>query len=209
MTRRLVLAVGLAWLSGCALPKLVADPKAPSVHHARLDQGSIEVRAEVGRKPTEALPRNLTPIKITIKNTSNRGIHISLDEIMLSDGKGKLRSVSIDDIHLWRPEPTVGLLPGAPPPGVPNLVMLSTKKNLRIGSPEYFTAVRGKHPEKKVVEQSALKEGYIEAGQTISGYVYFEPVSGEDGKVHLEVKVRSGAQSGVLTETEIPFAVEE
>ena len=202
------MAVGLAWLSGCALPKLVADPKAPSVHHAKLDQGTIEVRAEVGRKPTEALPRNLTPIKITIKNTSNRGIHISLDEIVLSDGTGKLRNISIDDIHLWRPEPSVGLLPGAPP-ALPALVPFATKQNLRIGSPEYFTALRGKHPEKKVVEQSALKEGYIEAGQTISGYVYFEPVSGEDGKVHLEVKVRSGAQSGVLTETEIPFAVEE
>jgi hypothetical protein len=36
-----------------------------------------------------------------------------------------------------------------------------------------------------------------------------EPVSGADGKVKLEVKVRSGAQSGVLTETEIPFAVEQ
>jgi len=135
-------------------------------------------------------------------------VYISLDEIVLSDGTGKLRNISIDDIHLWRPEPSVGLLPGAPP-ALPALVPFATKQNLRIGSPEYFTALRGKHPEKKVVEQSALKEGYIEAGQTISGYVYFEPVSGEDGKVHLEVKVRSGAQSGVLTETEIPFAVEE
>lgn len=206
--RRLLGAATLAGLAACALPKLVADPAAPSVHHARLDQGTIEVRAEVGRKPTEALPRNLTPIRITIKNTSDRGIHVSLEEILLSESKGRLRIVPIDDIHLWRPEPTVGLLPGAPP-SVAGLVPFQTKKNLRIGSPEYFTAVRGKHPEKKVVEQSSFKGGYIESGQTVSGYVYFEPVSGEDGKVKLEVKVRSGAQSGVLTETEIPFAVEE
>ena len=135
------------------------------VHQAKLDQGGIEVRAEVGgRKPTEALPRNLTPIKITIKNTTNRGIHISLDEIMLSDGNGKLRNMSIDDIHLWRPEPSVGLLPGAPP-ALPALVPFSTKKNLRIGSPEYFTALRGKHPEKKVVEQSALKTAISRAAK--------------------------------------------
>jgi hypothetical protein len=201
-------ALAAAVLIACAPPKLVADPAAPSVHHARLDQGTIEVRAEVGRKPTEALPRNLTPIKITIKNTSDRGVHISLDEILLSESQGKLRIIPIEDIHLWRPEPTVGLLPGAPP-GIPGLVPLQTKKNLRIGSPEYFTLLRGKHPEKKVVEQSAFKGGYIEAGQTVSGYVYFEPVTGDEGKVRLEVKVRSGAQSGVLTETEIPFAVEE
>jgi hypothetical protein len=202
-------AAGFAWFAACAPPKLVALPSSPAVHLAKLDQGAIEVRAEVGgRKPTEALPPNLTPIKITIKNTTNQGIHVSLDEILLSEANRSLRIVPIEDIHLWRSEPTIGLPPGSPL-SVSGLVLLRTKKDLKLGSPEYFTATRGKHPEKKVVEQSAFKGGYIESGQTISGYVYFEPVTGEDGRVRLEVRVRSGAQSGTLTETEIPFAVEE
>jgi hypothetical protein len=201
-------ALVLAAVTACAPPRLVADPTAPAVHTARLAGGDIVVRAEVGgKKPTESLPRNLTPIKITITNTTGRGIHVDLEEILLSGKDGAIQSVRIEDIHLWRPEPTVGLLPGAPP--VLPLVSTRAMRNLRLGSPEYFTLVRGKHPEKKLVEQSALQSGYIESGQTISGYVYFEQVFDADQRVKLQVRVRSGAQSGTLTDTAIPFAVEE
>jgi hypothetical protein len=205
---RWLLAAGLAGLASCAPPRLLPDAAAPSVHTARLEQGAIEVLAEVGSTPTNELPKTLTPMKITIRNTTDRGIHVSLDEIILSETGRAQQVVSIDDIHLWRMEPTVGLLPGALP-GLPGLLSSRHMKNLRMGSPEYFTLVRGKHPHKKRVEETALKGGYIEAGQTVSGYVYFEPVSGDDGRVRLEVRIRSGAQSGTLTNSHIPFTVEK
>ena len=211
MTAHRCVAAGLALFAGCTPPGLsaVRDADQSNRHRASLRQGAIEISADVGgERPVAALPRNLTPVKVRITNTTDRGIHLSLDEVGLAGLDGTAAAIRVEGIHLWRPVPTMGALPGAPP-ALPHLVPIRTLRDLKIGSPEYFTALRGKHPQKRALEKSALRDGYVEPGETVEGYVFFDHVPDDDaGRVRLRLRIRSGAHSGTLTDAEIPFAVD-
>lgn len=200
----------IALAAGCSSPQLVpVTPSGSGTARVQSDGIAVEVDGDAGGSPIY-LPADIEPVRITIHNASDRGIHVSLDSIELAKGDFALAAVEPTSIE---PRPYVrgtGLDPASPfvqpGPGAVGIdLRLATQypalqRELSFGD----TGVDARRAE---IISKAFPDGFIEAGQTREGFVYFEDIP-KTGQLNLIIPVHTGQGSGAMTTLTVPLQVE-
>jgi hypothetical protein len=202
-----LLTVGVA---ACSSPQLVPVTASGSGTALVQSEGvAVEVEGNAGGSPV-FLPQSIEPVRVVIHNRSDRGIHVSLDAIELAKDDVALSPVEPRDIE---PRPYVtstGLDPASPfvqsgpgPVGVD--IRLATEfpavyHQLGVGQ-------GGVDVRRREIIDKALAGGFIEAGQTREGFVYFENVPTDVDQLNLIIPVHTGQGSGRVTTLTVPLEV--
>jgi hypothetical protein len=201
----------LALVAACSSAELVpVTPSGSGRAVVQSDGVSVEVDGDAGGSPVY-LPMYVEPVRIAIHNGSDRGIHVSLDAIELTrNDVVSLSPVAPKDIE---PRPYVrgtGLDPASPfaqtgPGSVGIDVRLATEypavyRGLTMGD----TGIDVRRAE---IIDKAFTDGYIEAGQTREGFVYFENVPTNADRLNLVIPVHTGQGSGTMTTLTVPLEV--
>jgi hypothetical protein len=167
-----------------------------------LEQGGIEVTAEA-RPGLQHLPSSVTPIRIEVKNRSDRGIFVDRDDIELAQAESWVELATIPAPELAPPrllglgmDPLSPYASGQGPSG--GFVYQSPSEGYISGGWQDNTASTW-------LASTAFTGGFIDVGQSLAGYLYFStPREGLDG-FNLRVRVRTGAGSGAAETLEIPY----
>lgn len=200
----------IALAAGCSTIQLVpVTPSGSGTAQVQSDGVSVEVDGDAEGSPIY-LPADIEPVRITIHNASDRGIHVSLDSIELAHGDFALAAVEPKAIE---PRPYVrgmGLDPASPfvqaGPGAAGIdLRLATQypalqRELSFGD----TGVDSRRAE---ILSKAFADGFIEAGQTREGFIYFEDIPEGAGLLNLIIPVHTGQGSGALTTLTVPLQV--
>jgi len=200
----------IATVAGCSSPQLVpVTPSDSGTAWAQSEGVSVEVDGDAGGSPIY-LPADIEPLRITIHNASDRGIHVSLDSIELTRGHFALAAVEPNTIE---PRPYVtgmGLDPASPfahsGPGAVGIdLRLATQypalhRELTFGD-------SGMDVRRHEIIRKAFPDGFIEAGQTREGFVYFEDIPKSKGQLNLVIPVHTGQGSGATTTLTVPLEV--
>lgn len=202
-------AISLA-IAGCSSPQLVpVTPSGSGTAWVQSEGVSVGVDGEAGGTP-RYLPAGIAPLRITIRNASDRGIHVALDSIELAKGDVAFFALEPKSIE---PRPYVtgtGLDPASPfvqpGPGAVGIdLRLATQypalqRELAFGD----TSVDTRRAE---IISMAFADGFIEAGQTREGFVYFEDIPKSAGQLNLVIPVHTGQGSGAVTTFTVPLEV--
>jgi hypothetical protein len=199
-----------AGIVACSTPQLV--PVTPSGSETALVQSEgVAVEVDGRGEGTPAfLPANIEPVRVVIHNGSERGIHVSLDSIELAKDNVALSPVAPRDIEPLPYVTGTGLDPASPfaqsgvgPVGVD--IRLATEfpavyHQLTMGD----TGVDMRRAE---IIDKGFADGFIEAGQTREGFVYFENVPTHVQQLNLIIPVHTGQGSGAMTTLTVPLEV--
>jgi hypothetical protein len=168
---------------------------------------AVEANAESRDRPAY-LPRNIEPVQLTIRNQSDRGIHVDVDSIELV---GAIHPVaaSPQSIRPLAPVNSIGLDPASPllQPGSAVLdPRLPGYAYYMVGRPLNSWDHRFEARQTEIVAK-AFDGGYIDAGETQTGFLYFKGPHDDGQKLDLVIPVHTGEGSGTLTTIELPFVV--
>jgi len=196
----------LSFVSGCASPQLV--PVVPVLNGvARASNGSIVVLADARAPRPWSLPASVTPIRISVRNQGQSGVHVALGDIEL---RGESEAVRAELASSIVPRPSVtslGVDPGSPlayqGQSGPGVVLPADVYG--VGGPNWLAPRDSGRPSE--IESMAFSGGYVDAGQSRSGFVYFGDLPGDGETLTLRIVVRSGESSGAVWNAELPFHV--
>jgi len=192
-------------------------PGAPGAAYVTADgvRCSADVEAWEGR-PGE-LPRNVTPIKVRIVNSSGSPIRLLYQDFALVGKNGRR----------YMPLP---VLPIAPAAGAGRLDPIYASTNFFV-APRFKDVYQGlaawpqplgrddalyedqyrlwgdARPALDVVRKS-LPEGVLANGGSISGFLYFENPLGHEERVMFEAELDNGEGQATVSEVKIPFRVQ-
>jgi hypothetical protein len=197
---------------GCSTPQLV--PQLPANGTLALAQSkgiAVEANAESHDRPAY-LPGNIEPVKLTIRNDSDHGIHVDVDSIELV-GAAHPVAANPQSIRPLPPINSLGLDPASalyqPGAGV-----------VDARSPGYgYYGYYGMRPpmsywdhqfeaRQTEIVAKAFDGGFIDAGETQTGFLYFKGPYKDGQKLDLVVPLHTGQGSEALTTIELPFIVE-
>ena len=208
-------AVGLVTgvLLGCGTPQLVPQlPANGTLAQVESEGIAVEANAESRDRPAY-LPRNVTPVQLTIRNESDHGIHVDVDAIELL-GAAHPVAASPQSIRPLAPINSLGLDPASPllQPGSAT----ADSRSLGYGYGFYDYARRPPlsywdhqfEASQTEIVAKAFDGGFIDAGETVTGFLYFKGPYHEGQKLELVIPIHKGQGSGALTTIELPFVAE-
>jgi hypothetical protein len=213
--RHVLAAAGLLLLGGCAAAELREAPDAGAGHAASAVAADVEVTASPGawRGWPADLTRVVTPILVSIVNRGAAPVRVSHDDFALVlPGGRRLAVVLPSEVRgvVYDPPPTA--LPsegfsvgGDGYPGGPDWVLRGpaagayTDPVARVG--EQFAL-----PTPDVLDR-ALPEGVLEPGRAASGFVYFERLAADAGRVDLSARLVDARTGDTLGRVLVPFTL--
>ena len=205
------LAVWLTALaaSGCSSPQLIAEsPDDTSTVRAEAEGVAVEADAESGDRP-KFLPSDVEAVKLVIHNRSERGVHVSADDIELAGSGQSITQITPQSIDPLPPVRTIGSNPAWPT--APNGTPIDFRMAAQYQDPamEQIYGERDMSARRAEISSKAFPGGYIESGKSLQGFVYFpEPRSKDKAKsLDLVVPVHTGEGSGAVVTLELPFKV--
>jgi hypothetical protein len=211
MRRVPVAAAALLLLVGCAA---AARPPAPGPVAVSATAAGVEVVATPGmwRGWPADLSRVVTPIHVRVVNRGTVPLRIYDEQFALVLASGRrLASMLPQDVRGVVYDPPPGTLPsagfsvGAPgDPAVPDWVL----KGPALGAGADPVARTGEQfalPTPHVLDR-ALREGVLEPGETVSGFVYFERSREPPGPADLTVRLIDAGSGESLGRVVVPLA---
>ena len=206
----LLTIVAAALVASCASSVALV----PLVPHedgvAEVEQSGVVLRAKA--KPgLPQLPPDVIPIRISVENKSEDGIYVDLDDIQL---EGTTRTFVLLPAVGLRPRPPVGLTmdPASP------YASAQGAAALQYGLPgngvgafsmdpalAYSSGDGWRSPASRDLVMSAFNGGFIDAGESQHGLVFFRAASEATGPLTLRVRVHRGSGSAPVETLEIPY----
>lgn len=218
--------ISVVALSACT----TATQIEPAPAAATIDGQAVEVVdgvrivAEAGEWPGNVnIEEEVTPMRVTITNNSNRPIAIRYGEFALVSADGERYNA----IPPFRVEGTVvepRLAPGFAPVTTPGFVYdrffvapylsplypgVTAFTDPFLFDPFYYDQWREVRLPTAEMVRRALPEGVVQPGGSVSGFLYFEEVDDDDEMLQFRANLmnaRTSQRFGVIT---IPFTVEE
>jgi hypothetical protein len=202
-------------LAGCSSVRLVPlQPSAPG--QSLVTSSNIEVQADTRAKGPSAMPSNVTPVHLTIRNLSEKSVYVDLGDIELHGASHSLDAVPPLTIEPRHRIASLGLDPASP------FVVEQTTDSSgpHVGrtesvliEPGFGTGTSARLPgtpdrARDELLQSALQSGVIPSGQTLEGFVYFPRVPRDAGQLTLEVGVRRAPKVAPDSVVQIPYSVQ-
>jgi hypothetical protein len=234
---RAMLAVCALALAECAASRLQPAPEAQRVPGKSLaafsEQGGVRlvVQSQAWRGAPEHLYRELTPMKVTIENDSDRPLRVRYEDFVIESGSGvqytplppldiKGEVVETADVPVYLPRyatvPRVliprfghrrfylapwympyytGLRPWAYP----------WRFNGRYYD-RYYPRWRVKLPTEDMLSR-AIPEGVIDAGGTLSGFLYFPDLKDDPQRIVFKASLSGAREGRELATLRVPFEV--
>lgn len=221
---RAATTMAMAALAACGgVPELHPAPGAELVRGvpdaARATQAGVQLTAEAGAwgaRPLE-LPAVMTPLRVAIQNGSGRPIRIRHQDFVLLEGDGDRRPA----VPPYRIEEQVArtVTPAYAPDGFYLAPYLDGYYDWALyadpfpydgtyyGSvyPYYSTIRTVQLPTDQMVDFS-LAEGVLDPNGHMEGFLYFEKLDGDAGRVRLTMELVDARTQERLGTIEIPFA---
>jgi hypothetical protein len=166
------------------------------------------------------LPERLTPVKVRIVNHSGRPVQILYERFALTPAHG----------HAHYPLPPVPLEDQHPPDGFGTLLPIYASASFFVApllhqiypslepwrlalprDPDYYQRQYARWPDQlptREMQRMGLPEGVLADGGQISGFLYFENVTGSHQRLELQAALEDGEKDGPVANLEIPFRVE-
>lgn len=193
---------------GCAGPRLV--PVAPERDGiATCSRSGIDIEADASVGPTPRnLPRAVTPIWVRFRNDTSSAVHLALQDVELVGGTRSLAATLPERIRPRPPVVGLGIDPLSPfspaaafdRSGTTAFPIRSSEAELSY-VPEWRAAARSAGD----IVRRALKNGWLEPGETRQGFVYFADVPTDVGALALRVQLRSADAGRELRTAEVRF----
>lgn len=204
---RVVFLFGAVVSSACSSTELIAQsPDDSSTVRAEAAGVAAEADAESGDRP-QSLPSNVEAVKLVIHNKSDRGIHVSADDIELSGSGHQVTQITPQSINPRPPVQAIGSNPAWPQ--APNGTPIDMRMAAQYQDPALQNIYhdRDLSARKAEISGKAFTGGYIESGKSLQGFVYFPAPSSKAKNLDLVVPVHTGEGSGAVVTLELPFAV--
>jgi hypothetical protein len=146
----------------------------------------IEITVEVDTWPGwPEVKAHVTPLQVTIDNDGDRPIRVAYASFALSTTRGERFEV-------------------VPPLDVRGQI---TKPTVIDAYDTYWKRTEVPLPTPKMLEV-ALREGVLEPGGIVRGFLYFDKVDDEISRLSLTVKLAAAESGETLVDVTMPFAVE-
>lgn len=232
MMRLIAAMLSVLALEACATEKVLEPASgaqlAPGRPHVAETSGAgvtVKVAADSWKGDPQDLGRLFTPVRVTITNTSGKTLRVSYRDFSLSGGSGfqyaaippiKARgSLSLREApqspsfeqagwehHRFFVAPHYSYLyPGlAPWPGP------------FAYDPLYYDGFYARWPERLPTQDilsEALPEGAVQSGGSVSGFVYFQSVTGRESAVQFEMTLVDASDGQAFGMLAIPFQTRE
>lgn len=198
---RLMLVAAATLAAGCAATTLVPAPDAKrlAAHAAFAEARGVRIaaRAEAWNGMPQGLTDEVTPLLVTIINESDRAIRVSHEGLVLVGANGRhyraLAPIGIEGV----------VIEAVPEPPYPPLASRGIWPH-----PAYWNSLGPllryvRLPTLDMLRQ-ALPEAVVQPGGQLSGFVYFERIPPDKGRVALRAQFREAGGERV-TRVEIPF----
>ncbi len=217
-----------ASLAGCAIgPQLVPAPDAQLVPgpedgaFARTAGVRITAVTDAWDARPENLDEEVTPLKVSIENDSGRPLRIRYNEFALVSGTGT-RYPALPPLQIEGKVPKVATAPVYTPRFAydgfyPAPYYGSTYTGLTpwtdpwvydsVYYDRYYPVWQVPLPTQDMREL-AIPEGVIEPGGSISGFLYFPRVEGDDRRIVFVADLRGAEAGKQMGEARIPFVVQ-
>jgi hypothetical protein len=207
-------ALTAAALAACSSAQLVPlQPTAPGKSLAV--NSNVEVQADTKVNGPSAMPTNITPVHLAIRNLSDEALYVDLGDIELDGASRALEAVPPVTIEPRHRIASLGLDPASPfvveqttdssGPRIGRTESVLIEPGFGTGTASPLPGTRDRAREELL--QSALESGVIPSGQTREGFVYFPRVPKDARQLTLEVGVRRAPQSEPATVVQIPYTV--
>jgi hypothetical protein len=230
-----ILATCTLILSGCATSRLQPASDAQLVPNQPLAAASesagvrLVVQAEAWRGAPERLDRELTPLKVTIENESDRPVRVRYEDFILETGRGlqytPLPPINIKgevtqtaDAPVYVPRYAIAPRVIVPRFGYRDFYLapwfVSYYSGFRPwGYPWHFNALyydtyyprwTVRLPTEDMLEM-AIPEGVIDAGGSLSGFLYFPDLDEDLQRVVFKANLSGAREGKPLAALQVPF----
>lgn len=202
-------------LAGCSSVQLVPlQPTAPGQSLAT--SSNVEVQADTRAKGPSAMPSNVTPVHLAIRNLSEKPVYVDLGDIELDGASHSLDAVPPVMIEPRHRIASLGLDPASPfvveqttdssGPRVGRTESVLIEPGFGTGTSAPLPGTRDRARDELL--QSALQTGVIPSGQTRAGFVYFPRLPKDVGQLTLKVGVRRAPKVAPDSVVQIPYSVQ-
>jgi hypothetical protein len=205
--RSRILGVVVLWLlSGCSTPGRMRPTPAPQVVlskdgriAAAEDKGvRLVASAETWKGDPSDLTSTLTPVELSLENTSGRTLRVEYKDFTLM---GQVHYAAIQPNTLGRPGTTLRG-PSTPPTYNPN------GRFTRDPEVICYSCGRAGLPTADMLRQ-AFPEGVLKTESSWSGFLYFPNLGADERQVTLEARLVDADTGETFTTLRIPFQVLE
>jgi len=185
----LILACG----SGGTLAPATSLPSDPSRDVAVARSEGVTLAASAHGWPgSPRAARRLTPIRVEITNETKKPLYGAVADIHLIAGDKELPARAPDSIEIDPQRTTVG--------------KTAADFDSRTGIYEFRQPSPAKLELNRQIRMLSLPEGAIESGESVQGFVYFNPLPPSVDVATLRVQLRDGPAGPVYATLDIPFA---
>jgi hypothetical protein len=216
MMRSTAAALSVFALVGCAHEKVLEPASGVSLAPGREDVAEVaaagvtlEVTGDSWKGDPQDLGRLFTPVRVTIQNHSGKPLRVSYGDISLAGASG-FHYAAIPPIQ------ASGVLSAREAPASPALRQAGWENDgfddpwpePFSDGPLYDDTFYSNWPERLPTEDmlsEALPEGVVQDGGSVSGFVYFQSVTGREPGVQFEMILADASDGQTFGRIAIPF----
>jgi hypothetical protein len=221
--RTVFLLAGVAGVAGCGHGRLVpADaanlvPGTDAAAVAIVDGLRCTAESAAWEGKPDELPSSVAPIKVRIRNDSDRPVRVRYQDFALLGASGRRYrplplvprehdgDLTISPLHAADKFFVAPLLHDVYPELLPWSNPLPRDEALYDQDYAKWGHVR---PDRHVLREG-MPEGMLDAGGSVTGFLYFENPTQREGRATFEAELaRGGDDAGQITTIKIPFRVE-
>lgn len=219
MRQRIVVVVGALALGGCssqAALQPAAGTVPATVAQAESQQGVLITALSQPVIGPGATKRRVTPLRVSLHNASQTPIRIRYADLVLVVGEGEAEYIALPVDRFAGPaqppaEQSWSELPALEANGLrveqASNASPSARDPSRPGPDEYSNY--GPEPGRVVLPtramiEAAIPEGTLEPGGTVTGYLYFAPVTEPEERVVLRARFTPVPQADPATQVLLP-----
>jgi hypothetical protein len=200
-------------VSGCSSVKLVpVAAAAPGLSVAA--SSGVEVRADTRAAAPSAVPPNLTPVRLSVTNRSDRPVYVQLQDIELHGPSHELSAVPPRSIEPRHRIASLGLDPASPfvveqsvegvGPHAGRTESVLLEPGIGTGTAPTYAPGKTDRARAELLE-SSFEGGAIQSGQTREGFIYFRQLPEHADRLTLQVGVRPAPDHAPATVLQIPY----